>query len=65
MGQPMADMSTPFVHRVHPGGIFQSICLKCFQTTATSWVESELAVSEDNHTCKEFNLDKIHYPTPR
>jgi len=65
MGQPMTDMSMPFVHRVQPGGIFQSICLRCFQTTATSWIESELEVSESNHACKGFNMDQIYYPVPR
>jgi hypothetical protein len=41
----------PFVHRHNDDGTWDSICTKCFRTTAQRHTETELQTSEDFHDC--------------
>lgn len=40
-----------FAHRANEDGTFDSICLSCFKTIATSKAESSLGEGERSHAC--------------
>jgi hypothetical protein len=39
-------------HRSNNDGTFDSICLSCYQTIATSYIEENLARPEVEHACQ-------------
>jgi hypothetical protein len=47
MGRPM----TEYRHRHNPDGRWDSICMTCYRTAATSGSEAELAETETLHHC--------------
>jgi len=42
-------MEKEFVHRTNPDGTFDSVCLKCFVTVATTGQEAGLENAERDH----------------
>ena len=53
-----SDSTRHFVHRHHANDSFDTFCLSCFRTVATTATESELFVYEIMHRC-----DKPNHPT--
>ena len=47
-----------FAHRKNADGTFDSICLACYRTIATTAQESMLSVEEQSHVCVQ------HQPSP-
>ena len=45
-----------FRHRRGEGGLYYSICVRCFLTVAFDKDEPELACPEYGHTCDPFRL---------
>ena len=42
-----------FIRRVEVGGVIESICLKCYETAASSNELNVLAIEESQHRCPE------------
>ena len=47
-----------FAHRANRDGTFDSICLQCFRTVASSANEAELGGPEGEHVCEDRILDR-------
>jgi hypothetical protein len=53
----MANSQNPvFPHRRNADSTFDSICIRCFQTIATSHSEADLKAGEDAHVCPGLDL---------
>jgi hypothetical protein len=52
----MASTLNAFPHRLNRDGSFDSICLKCFATVASTVTERELKAREKNHACDHAML---------
>jgi hypothetical protein len=51
-GRAMSTIQSPkFVHDLNSDGDFNSFCLKCFETVATSATADELRMKEEAHVC--------------
>jgi hypothetical protein len=42
-----------FIRRVEAGGVIESVCLKCYETAASSNELNVLAIEESQHRCPE------------
>ena len=42
-----------FIRRVESGGVIESVCLKCYETAASSSELNILAIEESQHRCPE------------
>ena len=42
-----------FIRRVEAGGVIESVCLKCYETAASSSELNILAIEESQHRCPE------------
>jgi hypothetical protein len=51
-----------FPHRCNSDGTFDSICIECFQTIATTAEEGDLAQRESFHFCDGLSLGKVLHP---
>ena len=51
-----------FPHRRNHDGSFDSICLNCFLTVATSASEMELEGYEEKHYCKHSSMTRNCLP---
>ncbi len=61
----MASTLRTFPHRLNWDGSYDSICLKCFATVATTRTESELTAHDKNHACNHAMLcDRSLYRAP-
>jgi len=55
--------SKPFLHHHNQnGGLWESICARCFRTIAKSELVSDLLKAERSHICEGFSLDYLDYP---
>jgi hypothetical protein len=50
---------TNFPHRENPDGTWDSICIQCLRTVASSVRESDLAEGEDSHFCDPLDLERL------
>ena len=48
-----------FAHRENRDGTFDSICMKCFATVASSLKEAELEQGEQKHWCDPLALARL------
>lgn len=48
---PLPSASSHFPHRVHEGGLIDSICPHCFVTIGSSNCERDLEKMESEHVC--------------
>ena len=46
--------ASTFRHRHNPDGSWDSICMKCYLTVATTATEDDLEKSEQSHDCAEL-----------
>jgi hypothetical protein len=53
-----------FARRIHLNGTIDSICLRCFQTVATSQDETDLLFYEARHVCENPLQIPRHRKTP-
>ncbi len=61
----MASMLHTFPRRLNRDGSFDSICLKCFATVATTATEAELKAHDKTHTCDHAMLcDRRFFRAP-
>src|SRR5947209_3821927 len=58
MATPTLERKT-FQHRFNYDGTFDSICLSCFQTIATTNDECVLSVFEEAHACADIDLYRV------
>jgi hypothetical protein len=69
----MATLLLFYPHRHNENGTYDSICLKCFATVATTLTEPELAFYDRRHICDPillterylFNPPHSHWPASR
>jgi hypothetical protein len=47
-----------YSHRHNTNGSYDSICLVCFATVATTQTKPELAVYDERHVCNQFLLSE-------
>jgi len=58
-------MATPtlerkiFQHRFNQDGTFDSICLSCFQTIATTTDEELLDAFQEEHACADIDMYRV------
>ncbi len=61
----MASTLRTFPHRLNRDGSFDSICLKCFATVASTATEVELAAHDRIHACDHAMLcDRLLFRGP-
>lgn len=58
----LASSAPEFKHRHNREGRWDSICMKCFLTVATSAKEEDLVVAEKAHDCSELWKIKTSEP---
>lgn len=64
-GRTMAAPLLFYPHRHNLNGTYDSICLICFATVATTLTEPELAVYDRKHICNQSLLsERRHFKPP-
>jgi len=58
METPTLERKT-FRHRFNQDGTFDSICLSCFQTIATTTYEDVLDALQEEHACADIDLYRV------
>ena len=49
-----------FIHRHNHDGSWDSLCIECFRTVATTKAETELPTQESTHICQALDLNNSH-----
>jgi hypothetical protein len=61
----MATLLLFYPHRHNKNGTYDSICLKCFATVATTLTEPELAFHDRRHICDPLLLKERYLFIPQ